>query len=185
MLDRGKLGRTGNPAYGVFGKGCICFPLRNVTDQIVSLYFRSVSNNDKAKHFYLKDRQGLYPHYPAQETKKLILCESIIDASHLLEQVEIQHNYSVLALYGTNGLTEEHQQAISQLVYLDEIVLFMDGDPAGREAVIKYSHLFKEHYPNVSISQINTPNNEDVNSLLLGHTSEILTHLLENMRKII
>ena len=184
LLDRGKLGRTRNPAYGVFGKGCICFPLKDQDNRIVSLYFRSISNNDKSKHFYLKDRQGLYPSYPSKETTKLILCESIIDCASLLEQKEIRNNYSVLALYGTNGLSEEHQQAISELSYLEEIILFLDGDEAGEQAVIRYAEYFNATYPNVRVSQVDTPQGEDINSLLLGHDGEVLVHLLDNRQTI-
>ncbi len=40
----------------------------------------------------------------------------------------------MLALYGTNGLTEEHTEAVSQLKDLEEIILFFDGDEAGNKA---------------------------------------------------
>ena len=45
-------------------KHCIVFPLKDKQDRIVSLYGRSIINNDESKHFYTKDRQGLYPGYP-------------------------------------------------------------------------------------------------------------------------
>jgi DNA primase len=35
-------------------KNCIIFPLKNLQNEIVSLYGRSIDNNDKAKHYYLK-----------------------------------------------------------------------------------------------------------------------------------
>jgi DNA primase len=50
---------------------------------------------------------------------------------------EITNNYQVLACYGTNGLTEEHQQSIKSLENLKEIILFFDGDKAGKEGVKK------------------------------------------------
>jgi len=77
LLDLGNKGRTGNPAYKPFGKRCIVFALRDQGHEIVSLYFRSTLEKKDQRHFYLRGRQGLYPGYPAAETKRLILTESI------------------------------------------------------------------------------------------------------------
>lgn len=165
--------------YNVFGKYCIVFALKNKENQVSGLYFRSTINDTDQKHYYLKDRQGLYPQYPSAETKKLILTEAIIDAATLLQVDAITANYSILSCYGTNGLTEEHEQAVKELQQLDEVIFFFDGDEAGRKAVEKYSELIKQLRPTVKISNINTPENEDVNSLAQGHELEILTHLVE------
>lgn len=93
LLDLGLKARTGDTAYKPFGKWGVCFPLKNKENQIVSLYFRSTLDDKEQRHFYLKDRQGLYPIYPKPTTKKLILTESIIDAATLLEQSEIKDKY--------------------------------------------------------------------------------------------
>jgi DNA primase len=178
LIDKNILSRTGEKAYGVFGKWCIVFALRNRENKVVSLYFRSTLNEKESKHFYLKNRQGLYPNYPKQETKKLILTEAIIDTATLLQVEEITKEFSVLSLYGTNGLTEEHLQAIKELKQLEEIVFFFDGDNAGNEAINKYSEVLREIHPTIKISKVNTPENEDINSLVQGHTQEILIHLL-------
>jgi len=188
LIDLGTKGRTGNPAYKPFGKWSIVFALKNKQGQVTGFYFRSTLEGKKpsgtpAKHFYLKDRQGLYPNYPSQNTKKLILTESVIDAATLLEQEAIKSQYEVLAMYGTNGLTEEHQRAIRELPKLEEIIYFLDGDAAGRKAVEKYAPLLRTDYPNVTISQVETPENEDINSLLQGHSPEILTHLIKNRKE--
>lgn len=183
LLDLGLKARTGDTAYKPFGKWCIVFPLKNAQNQIVSLYFRSTLANKDQRHFYLKNRKGLYPNYPSAETKKLILTESIIDAATLLEQKNIQENYSILALFGTNGLTEEHQAAIKQLHKLEEIIFFLNGDEPGEKAVEKYAPMLKAEYPNVQITSVAVPQNEDVNSLLQGHSPEILTHLIETRKE--
>ena len=86
LLDLGTKSRTGNPAYKPFGKWCVAFPLRDEGYRITGLYFRSTLEKKNQRHFYLKNREGLYPHYPNKNTKKLILTESIIDAASLLEQ---------------------------------------------------------------------------------------------------
>jgi len=183
LLDLGTKSRTGNPAYKPFGKWCICFALKNEQGQITGLYFRSTLSNKNQRHFYLKDRQGLYPHYPTGDTKKLILTESIIDAATLLEQEDIKKQYEVLALFGTNGLTAEHQRAIKQLTDLEEIIFFLNGDAAGTKAVQKYAPMLKADYPKVKISNVQVPENEDVNSLLKGHSPEILSHLITTRKE--
>lgn len=182
LLELGTKSRSGNPAYKAFGKGCIVFPLKNMQGETVSLYFRSISDSKTSRHFYLKDRQGLYPSYPNNSTQKLILTESIIDAATLLEQDKIKENFGILALYGTNGLTTEHGKAITALKELQEIILFFDGDAAGKKAAEKQGEYLKELLPKVKISVVETPENEDVNSLLVGHDPEILQHLIKTRK---
>lgn len=168
--------------YQVFGKGCICFALRNPKGQVAGLYFRSTmeTNGDgnHARHFYLKDRQGLYPGYPDPGTKRLILTEAVIDAATLLQTDEISKEYGILALYGTNGMTDEHKTAIQGLSNLEEVILFFDGDAAGKEALKKHSELLNQLKPGIRISYVETPEGEDVNSLAVSHEKEIFTHLL-------
>lgn len=183
LLDLGMKARTGDTAYKPFGKWCIVFALRNKQNEIVSLYFRSTLADKEQRHFYLRDRQGLYPHYPPTSTKKLLLTESIIDCVTLLQQPEIASKYNLLALYGTNGFTDEHQQSIRALKELDEIIFFLNGDEAGNKAVAKYAPMLKAEYPNLKITSVAVPQNEDVNSLLQGHSPEILTHLIDTRKE--
>jgi len=191
LLDMGIKSRTGDTAYKAFGKWCVVFALRNQQNEIVSLYFRStLAKNDASanatqgnRHFYLRDRQGLYPGYPPAETKKLILTESIIDAASLLEQGNIRNFYQVLSLFGTNGFTDEHSQAVSQLTELEEIIFFLNGDDPGNKAVAKYAPVLKAEYPNLIITSAAVPQNEDVNSLLQGHSPAILTHLIDSRKE--
>jgi DNA primase len=62
----------------------------------------------------------------------------------LLQLPEITKELTVLALYGTNGLTEEHGQSIKEwangslpaaVEQKREIIFFFDGDKAGEEAI--------------------------------------------------
>ncbi|MEM9980860.1 MAG: toprim domain-containing protein [Bacteroidota bacterium] len=171
--------------YRSFASSCLLFPLKDAKGRIVSLYGRSTkSGNTKNKHFYLKYRRGLYPSYPSKTTKKLLLVESVIDAASLEENKEVfgeeAETISILALYGVNGLSEEHQAAIKSLPELEEIILFMDGDMAGEAAVRKLVSHFRQLFKDcVSISQINTPQGEDPNSLLISHSKEVYGHLFE------
>tara|TARA_R110002096_G_C14649054_1_gene726263 strand:+ start:1894 stop:4425 length:2532 start_codon:yes stop_codon:yes gene_type:complete len=153
-------------------KSCIVFPLRNQKGEIVSFYGRSLTKG----HYYLENRKGLYPSYPSAETQTIILTESIIDAATVNKYTE----YQALALYGTNGLTQEHTAALKNCKQLQEIILFLDGDSAGQKAVEKYAKQLNELLPNTTISQVQTPESEDPNSLVQSHESEILNHLIEN-----
>lgn len=147
------------------------------------MYFRSILADKEQRHFYMRDRSGLYPNYPKAETKKLILTESIIDAASLSEQESIKNGYEILSLYGTNGFTEEHQKAISALKELEEVVFFLNGDEPGQKAVAKYAPMLKAAYPNLKITNVELPQNEDVNSLIQGHSPDILTHLISTRKE--
>ena len=178
LQDIGNKGRTGEAAYNVFGKWCVVFGLKDKDGHIAGLYFRSTLNDKESKHFYLKDRAGLYPGYPKIETQKLIITEAVIDAATLLQVPEIRAAYSVLACYGTNGLTDEHLKAIKSLTDLEEVIFFFDGDQAGTAAVNKHSKALSELLPGTKITAVPTPEGEDINSLAQGHEAEMLIHLI-------
>jgi len=160
---------------------CLIFPLRNEGGEIVSFYGRAITDRENSKHFYLQQRSGLFPGYPAEDATRLILTESVIDALSLM-YAGIEE--AVLALYGTHGLSSEHIQAIQGMKYLEEIIFFLDGDEAGRKAVATHSQRLHELLPQVAISTVATPEGEDPNSLLMGHEPEVLRHLLEERKQV-
>jgi DNA primase len=174
--------------YSVWAKDCIIFPLKNQENKIISLYGRSITNNDDSRHFYLQNREGLYPGYPKLTTTKLILTESIIDAASLLQQKEITspepgEGFTILSLYGTNGLTEEHIKAISELPQLEEIVLMLNADEPGEAATAKHTVTLKQLLPEIKISKVTLPAGEDINSLLQSHEDpKILFDLVESRK---
>jgi DNA primase len=178
LFNNDRLARTGEASYKPFAKLCIVFGLRNKANQLTGLYFRSTVNNEDARHFYLKERSGLYPNYPKHETKKLILTESIIDAATILQVAAIasslsaEGGYSVLALYGTNGLTEEHLKAITELKELEEIILWLNADDAGNAATSKHTHTLQALHPHIRITCVQMPTGEDINSLAQTHSEE-------------
>jgi DNA primase len=169
MQKRGLLKSLPARGHSVWARDCLIFPLRNREHTIVSLYGRSSTNDSDQRHFYLTGREGLYPGYPKAATTRLVLVESIIDAASLLQQPQITILYEVLALYGTNGLTDEHQQAIVSLKHLQEIIFMLNGDEAGEAATGKHYHTLKALLPGVTFTKVAVPANEDVNSLLQTH----------------
>ena len=159
-------------------KYCLIFPLRNKQNEITSFYGRSILDKENAKHYYSANRKGLYPNYPKLETTKLILTEAIIDTATLLQIPEITKEFTILSLYGINGLTEEHKQAIKELNQLQEIILFFDGDEPGREAIKKHAETLQQLKPGIKLSYVQTPDDEDINSLLVKYDNDCLLQLL-------
>jgi len=188
LQDKGQINsRTGEKGFSPFAKWCICFALRNQKNEVTGLYFRSILNDDKAKHYYLKNRSGIYPGYPKKETKKLILTEAIIDCASLLQIKEIRDNYSLINCFGTNGLNEEILNTIKSLENLEEIIFCFDNDEAGNKAVQKYAEIIKSEHllrsQTVTISLVELPNN-DINETLQLHDENIFLELLNNRKGI-
>jgi DNA primase catalytic core len=179
-IEVGILSKSKNGLFGPVFKNCIVFPIKNKDGRIINLYGRSIlpDKENTAKHFYLKGaHRGIFPSYPKKETKRIILTESIIDAQSLIQLKDLE-NYEIIALYGTNGLTVEIKSAIKELKDLEEVILFFDGDKAGRKSAAKYGEELHELLPNAKISKVNTPESEDINSLLVAHEPEIFIHLI-------
>lgn len=89
-----------------------------------------------------------------------------------------------MALFGTNGFTPEHVEAIKNLPELNEVVLFFDGDGSGREAVTRIAEKVKALKPDILITSVDTPDDEDINSLIQGHDPEILSHLIKSRKPV-
>ncbi len=177
-------GNTEFTTYSIWAANCVIFPLTDKKGNITGMYGRSTSqsNAPKAgKHFYLKSSKGLF-YSPKQDTKKLIITESIIDFLSIYQVDEIRKQYDFLPIYGTNRLTEEHSEAINKLNNLEEVIFFFDGDEAGEKAAKKYAEQLIIDNDQLTISEVQTPQNEDINSLLQGHEVEIFTHLLNNRK---
>lgn len=154
------------PDGRAFARGCVVLALVDSGGAPVGLYGRSTRTGARARHFYLRDRQGLFPAYPPPETRRLVVAESPLDAASLAT-VDLGEGAAVLALYGTNGLTPEHRAAISALPSLDEVVLVLDGDEAGRQATEAIAATLHALCPGATISAAETPEGHDVNGLLV------------------
>jgi len=166
-------------------KNRLVFCLRDKNGIPVSIYGRAIDNKNTVPHLYLKNgQQGVFPHYPKASTRQLILTESIIDSASLLQckswKVGKLESCEVLACYGTNGLTKEHTEVIKNLKQLEEIIFFFDGDQAGQTAVKKHAEILSNSFPTLKLSNVSTPEKEDINSLMVGHENagELFSHLI-------
>src|SRR5690606_3351850 len=149
----GLLTKTKDGRYVNRFKNCLVFTLQNAQGHPMGIYGRSL---DKGHYYLPGSHQGLYPKYPDPETKKLILTEAVIDAATLHQHTTVTSEYSVLACYGTNGFTEEHEQEIKALQHLEEVILFFDGDDAGKEAAQKLAARLHELRSGITVSKVNT-----------------------------
>ena len=183
-ISLGILKRTNDTVSPVF-KNVVLFFTKNEKGQVIDLYGRSINPNGTGKHFYLSgNHQGIYPGYPEPTTRKLILTECIIDCETLLQREEVKSEFSTMALFGTNGFTPEHVEAIKNLPELNEVVLFFDGDGSGREAVTRIAEKVKALKPDILITSVDTPDDEDINSLIQCHDPEILSHLIKSRKPV-
>lgn len=167
---------TGGAGYNIWGKMAMVFQLKNKQGQAISFYARSIYDTKHSKHYYMRDSEGLFPAYPMFNTKHLLITESIIDAATLIQHTEINSQFTILAAYGTNRLTDEHLIAIKDLKELEEIIFYFDGDDAGKKAVEKYTEQLKELMPQVNISGVITLDDEDVNSIFCKYGVDVLVN---------
>ncbi len=165
-------------------KNCIVFPLKNKSGVISSLYGRSVSTTGNARHFYTPDRKGLFPGYPPTGVRHLLITESIIDTVTLQQHLVLPDDTFVLSAYGTNGMTAQHWEAIKSLTQLEEVSFFFDGDEAGSMAMLKYGADLHSLYPKLTITTVMMLEDEDINSILDTHSSDILAHLFKSREPI-
>ena len=103
--------------YTVFGNFSMMFPLRNAKNEIVNFYAIGLKN---ARTSFL-NHEGLYPAYPHEQTKKLFVVDSVLDAATLMESKILDNREAVMALYDGVFL-EQHVQVIQGLKNLVEVI---------------------------------------------------------------
>jgi DNA primase len=113
--------------------GSVVFPLLDAnSNQAVGLYARHI---EKKQHLYLSGkRRGVFNPAGSKETEEIILTESVIDALALWS-IGIRN---VTCAYGVNGLTDEILNHLAES-RIKKVVLMLDADESGREAVGKFS----------------------------------------------
>ena len=181
--------RTSSGQYWNKLKQCITFPLKDQAGNITSLYGRRITessgyNIEYGLHYYSENRKGLYPGYPKNDTQTLIITEAIIDAASIIQIAELKDT-SILAAYGTNGLSAEHKSAITawskpagtNATTEKEIIFFFDGDQAGKDGALKYAEELAGQ--GVKMSIVATPQDEDINSLWVNYGKEAILPLID------
>jgi DNA primase len=154
-----------------WGRGCVIFPLRDHGNFPVSLYGRAIKGSG---HYYTANRRGLFPGYPKPETQTLLLTESVLDAACLQYYDFSPDGLTLLALYGTNGLTAEHRTAIGELGHLREVILALDGDEAGRLATGQLTAELRRLRPDIAVTRLPLPESQDVNEVATAAGTELV-----------
>lgn len=163
-------------------KNCIIFPLKDKHGNIVSLYGRNTGS--EGKHYYSENRSGLYPCYPNENTEILILTEAIIDAATLLQAQGWPFKFEVLSCFGNLAFTKETQAAVKELTNLKEVIIFFDGDQGGKDGIKHVNEILQQIKPGIKITAVETPQDEDVNSLYVKYDKECLIQLINERKPI-
>ncbi|MBA3680502.1 MAG: hypothetical protein H0W73_04965 [Bacteroidetes bacterium] len=103
--------------YTVFGNFSIMFPLRNKENEIINFYAMGIKNSKTA---YL-NHEGMYPAYPHEQTKRLFITDTVLDAATILESKVLDNKEAVIALH-EGILLRHHKEVIQQLKHLTEII---------------------------------------------------------------
>lgn len=114
------LSRNGKTGYMIFADYSMTFSFRDESGKVVNLYAVQIRRENQI-HSLMNDA-GIYPHYPHEMTKRLILCTDIIDTATILESKTLENRDAVM--YIPEGkLLKHHKVAIKKLSDLKEIRL--------------------------------------------------------------
>lgn len=154
----GFLNEKGNPSF----YGCVVVPVWREDGSLGECFARGVSDPRK---LYLKGAHGgVFNGKALKVYDSVIVCEAVFDALALYS-VGIQN---VIATYGTNGWTEDHDALLSA-GKARRLVFAFDNDKAGAEGVKRIVERLKENDA-LSFSRLKLPQLDgvkDINELLL------------------
>jgi len=157
----GFLNDKGNPSF----YGCVVVPVWREDGSLGECFARGVSDPRK---LYLKGQHGgVFNGKALKVYDSVIVCEAIFDALALYS-VGIKN---VIATYGTNGWTDEHDALLSA-GKARRLVFAFDNDKAGAEGVSRLVKQLKEKNASLSFSRLKLPQLDGVKDL-----NELLLHL--------
>jgi DNA primase catalytic core len=133
--------------------GCVVFPVIDCTGNVREIYGRKVNDNLRKGtdyHLYLSkaarlyNDRGIWNEQALAVHSEIILCESIIDAMSFW----VAGYKNVTAIYGTNGFTDYHRDALAKYK-TKTVLLALDRDDEGAAAVKRISKSLLESGVNV------------------------------------
>jgi len=181
-------------------RDCVIFPIYDEQGNVCGMYGRKIGvpaaekgqkkpddKPDPVRHLYLPGKHVGVWHWQAARmaaaaivdsratrapaSSYLLLTESIIDAATLW-----QAGYkNTTALYGTNGLTDDHQTLFKRHG-IERIYLVMDGDDAGRNAVERHAVTLTQ--AGHEVFSVTLPEGEDANGFFQTNAVEAFDALL-------
>ena len=155
----GFLNDKGNPSF----YSCVVVPVWRADGSLGECFARGVGDERK---LYLKGPHGgVFGGKALAVYDTVIVCEAIFDAMALYS-VGIKN---VIATYGTNGWTADHD-ALLEAGKARKLVFAFDNDKAGNEGVGRIVKRLKEKHEDLSFSRLKLPRIDavkDINELLL------------------
>ena len=113
-------------------RGCVTVPIFDSQGNIAGIYGRRITNAEP-HHLYLPGpHRGVWNGMAAKTNQTLFITEAIFDGMSLWQA----GFKNVIALYGTNGWTSDHEQLLRDNG-TTEIYLCLDNDPSGRTATLQ------------------------------------------------
>ena len=108
-------------------RGCVTVPLFDTAGNVGGIYGRRITD-DEPHHLYLPGpRRGVWNGTAAKTNQTLFIAEAILDGMALWQA----GFKNVIAIYGTNGWTQDHDQLLKDNG-TTELFLCLDNDEAGR-----------------------------------------------------
>lgn len=153
-------------AHTIFGRFGIIFPLKDVHGNIVNFFGDRFSMHEPVQEFL--NEFGIYPEYPSNTTKKIVIVGSIYDAATIIQAGILDNRECVMAL--TNGkFLQQHYDALASCTYLQEAILV--SCPEGT------SEFLQQKFPLLTISEVLLP--KSINELWISGSNITLLNLFE------
>ncbi len=146
-----------------FFLGCVVVPLALPDIGVVGFYGRHVQ---RPQHLFLPGpRRGVFHWQAMKGGEHVVFTESVIDALSL-RQADVRN---VVALYGTQGLTADHEELL-QRFRVRRVTLLLDNDAAGGRATPAIGERLRKLGIEVRVARL--AGAKDANELLVSQGVE-------------
>ena len=155
---------------------CLVFPVFKESGEIGEIYGRRMTDREP-KHLYLPGKhEGIFNHKALKVYDEIILTEGIIDALSLIKL----GFKNTIPLYGVNGFTDDHREALKNNLVKKVIIAFDNDDSGAKAAENLKEKLLSE---GLSVSFLFPPSGKDWNEYLLKNPdSEELKTLIKSIQ---
>lgn len=151
--------------------GCLVLPLTHPDEGVVGLYGRHLEHEGQRRHRLLPGpMRGLLNWQTLRSSKRLVLVEGVLDALSFW-QAGVR---DVSCLFGCN-LPPDLERLLGGSA-VREVVLALDGDPAGRENAERLAEVLTGR--GLAVRRAELPDGLDPNALFLGQGPAALNALL-------
>ena len=159
--------KSGKESVFELFKNCVIFPIMDGENRVVEIYGRSINEEAKIKHRYLKGKhEGVFNSKAFKVYEEIIITESVIDA---LSFVRLGFQ-NVTASFGIQGFTENHLKLMEEN-NTRKIIIAYDNDSAGKFASKKLSERIKKKGFS-HVFTLNIPEgSKDINEFLIKNPS--------------